>query len=99
MGGVVAKPAILTDLKLALQSLDLIRRCPLPAPEARIFRSTIANLQDIEAVLIAIDAAKPGVLYALEQMALEELQVEHDQPPNEITALIRRYCSRQEKLR
>jgi hypothetical protein len=67
--------------------------------DARPFRVALNNLKGLEAVLLTVDAFKPGTFRALVAAACEELQVEHDEPPREVTDLIKRYCSKLERLR
>ncbi len=94
----MAKPSILTDLALAIQGLERVRPYSTIA-EARLFRGALNNLKGVEAVLLMVDAFKPGTFRTLVAAALDELQVEHDEPPVEVTELIERYCKRKEPLR
>lgn len=94
----MAKPSILTDLALTIHGLERIRPYSTSV-DARIFRGALNNLKGLEAVLLTIDAFKPGTFRALVAAACEELQVEHDDPPLEVTDLIDRYCKRKEPLR
>lgn len=101
----MAKPVILRDLRGVIEALDVLRPYSLtPTAHAAgaqraAWRNVLRDLRGIEAVLITIDAFKPGILSALESAAIEELQVERGDPPTEITALISRYCRRKEPLR
>ena len=94
----MTEPVILSDLTRALRDLELVR--PYSSnPTARTWRGAIVNLRGIEAVLIAIDAFRPGLLRALEASAIDEMLVVHDEPIPEVTALIQRYARRLEPLR
>lgn len=94
----MAKPSILTDLALSILALEKIRPYS-SAPDARVWRGVINNLKGIEAVLLTIDAFKPGTFRALVAAAIEEMQVEHDDPTPEVTDLVGRYCKKREPLR
>lgn len=94
----MAKPSILTDLSHAIRDLERMRPYST-SPDARVYRTILYNLKGLEAVLLTVDAFKPGTFRALVAAACEELQVEHDDPPAEITELIERYCSKRERLR
>ncbi len=94
----MAKPSILTDLALAIQGLERIRPYSTSV-DARVFRGALNNLKGIEAVLLTVDAFKPGTFRAMIAAAIEELQVEHDEPIPEITDLVGRYCKKREPLR
>lgn len=94
----MAKPSILTDLALAIQGLERVRPYSTSV-DARVWRAALTNLKGVEAVLLTVDAFKPGVFRALVAAAIEELQVEHDDPIPEITDLVGRYCKKREPLR
>ncbi len=94
----MAKASISTDLTLAIQALEHF--APYSThPEVRLWKAATGALREIEAVLLTMEAFAPGKLRMLESAACEELQVEHDEPIPEITALVGRYCSKRERLR
>ena len=94
----MAKSDIFSDLARTIAELEGAR--PYSAsPQARVWKSAIQNLRGIEAVLLAMDAFKPGVLITLEAAAVEELQVRHADPIQAVTDLVDRYCSKRERLR
>ena len=94
----MAKPALLIDLSTAIEGLSRVQPYSTRS-EAVIFRGSIERLKDVEAVLMTIQAFRPGLLSTLEASALEELQVLHEEPLPEISALVDRYCKKREKLR
>jgi hypothetical protein len=94
----VAKASISDDLTLVIEALQHF--APYSThPERRLWKSAMFSLHSIEAVLITMEAFAPGKLRMLEAAACEELQVEHEEPIPEISALVGRYCSKMEKLR
>lgn len=94
----MAKPALLTDLAVAIEGLMLIRPYST-SPEARVFGGALERLKDVEAVLLTMYAFKPAGFMALEAAAIEEAQIEWDDPSPEVTALIERYAKKREALR
>lgn len=92
------KATFVTDLSRSIQHLELVKPVSA-APEARLWRRVVEDLKSTEAVLLTVEAFRPGLLRALESAAIEELQVEHLDPLPAISALIGRYCKRRERLR
>lgn len=92
------KASFVKDLGLAIRHLELVRPFST-SPDARRWQLAMDDLTSAEAVLLTIEAFRPGLLRALESAAVEELQVEHSDPMPVISALIGRYCKRRERLR
>lgn len=94
----MAKPGIILDLTKAITALEGARPYST-SPDAKAWRDALTRLKTIEAILVTMDAFRPGVLKTLESAALDELQVAHADPIQAVSDLVDRYCKRRERLR
>lgn len=94
----MAKASISADLSLAISALETF--APYSThPERRAWKAAMLNLRGVEAILLTMEAFAPGKLRMLEAAAVEELQVEHDDPIPEISDLVERYSKKREPMR
>jgi len=93
----MANSRILSDLNSAIEAFSILRPYST-SPEARLYRAAIERLKDARLILLVAQSQRPQVFAALESASLEEIQVRTEDPAPEISALVKRYCSKREPL-
>ena len=91
-------PTLSAELMAALKAVEVF--VPYSSSsDYRAWQLALRGIEEVGAVLEMIESYKPGILKALEVASYEELQVVHDEPLPEITALVGRYTVKREPMR
>ena len=85
---------------LTVAIASLMRYAPYStSSDFKVWKDTIMSLHEVQAGLELIDAHRPGLVNALVEDSYQEAQASKGRVPQEISALIGRYCSRREPMR
>ncbi len=85
---------------LTIAMASLMRYAPYStSSDFKVWKDTMMSLREVQAGLELVDLYRPGLVNVLVEDAYHEAQANRGRVPQEISALIGRYCSRREPMR